>query len=149
MIDLAVANAIARELFPSEMGVKVHWGVSPIMGSGLVSDTFGVWVNSTGVRSDKGTVTAQIQVSTRLSSPEEQAGALVALRDWVRDELPRCQLTATLRMPGETNRTTYLIDVVSVGSAAAESLDAVDGSGRWIKSMAFELQFKQRIKKEV
>lgn len=146
MISLAVANAIVDDLYQGKnVGHLVHWGTSPILGTGEVAAAEGIWVNAIATDATRGTVSYQVTVSTRFSSPEVQALMMQNLRMFALERLPRCELVARMRLPDETKVTTGTFSVVTVDPPSGETFDAVDAEGHWIKSFTITMMVRQKM----
>lgn len=136
MFDLAIALLLARSGY-GEYGKDIFWNVSPVMGSGEVSKEAGIWVNGLpqDVRGDLYTDT--LTVSTRYFDPIIQAETLMDIMKYGREDFPKiCDLTLEPIVPG------FMFTHCDIKPPDAISTDAVDGEGRFVKSIHFNASYK-------
>lgn len=135
MIDLAMAMALQNESFGT-YGKDLFFGTSPVLDTGSVTNAEGIWVNANTVDISGDLYTDQITISSRHFNVIEQGRLMLRLLHFINNRLHEyCRLTC--------NPITD-IDFVSirVHPATAIDMDAIDGEGRWVKSIRFNVDYK-------
>ena len=136
MIDLAIALALERAGFGT-YGDTIFWNVSPVLQTGSVSDSYGIWVNATTVSSVADTYTDEITISTRYADELQQGITLMHLIDWVNGtRINECKLSLDPLIPD------CEFQIVQQFKSTAIDLEAVDSEGRWVKTVRFQIQYK-------
>lgn len=135
MIDLAMAMALQNEGFGT-YGKNLFFGTSPVLDTGSVTNAEGIWVNANTVDINGDLYTDQLTISSRYFDVIAQGYVMLRLLRFVNNRLHdycrlRCKPIAD-------------IDYVSirVHPATAIDMDAIDGEGRWVKSIRFNVDYK-------
>lgn len=135
MIDLAMALALQSAGFGT-YGRDIWFGTSPVLEDGSVTSNHGLWVNASTVSVQGDMYTDQITISSRYGDVIHQGIVMVNLLWWLNNILPKeCMLSCTPLV-----ELTYTS--VRSHTATAVDMDAVDGEGRWVKSIRFNLDYK-------
>lgn len=135
MIDLAMAMALQNEDFGT-YGKDLFFGTSPVLDTGSVTNAEGIWVNANTVDINGDLYTDQITISSRHFDVIEQGRLMLRLLHFVNNRFhDYCRLTCSPITD---------IDFVSirVHPATAIDMDAIDGEGRWVKSIRFNVDYK-------
>lgn len=135
MIDLAMAMALQNEDFGT-YGKNLFFGTSPVLDTGSVTNAEGIWVNANTVDINGDLYTDQITISSRYMDVIKQGRLMLRLLRFINNRLhDYCRLTC--------NPITD-IDFISirVHPATAIDMDAIDGEGRWVKSIRFNVDYK-------
>lgn len=136
MLDMAITLAMENAGL-GKYGETLWFGTSPVLSDGSVSASSGVWVNLSAGGTSRGCKTATITVSTRADDVVYQGLLDAHIHDWVDNVLPSlCVLSCRPILDFE-------YEIVTVTSSQAETLEAVDAEGRWVKSIAFDVAYKQ------
>lgn len=112
------------------------FGTSPVLDTGSVTNAEGIWVNANTVDINGDLYTDQLTVSSRYFDVIEQGKLMLRLLHFVNNRLHEyCRLTCNPIAD---------IDFVSirVHPATAIDMDAIDGEGRWVKSIRFNVDYK-------
>ncbi len=135
MIDLAVCMAL-QEAGYGVYGDTLFFGVSPVLDSGSVSSTFGLYVNSQTVDIQGDLYTDSITISSRYDDVLEQGLTMYKLLWWVNNDFrSSCSLSCEPISPLRFGH-------VRVYPCKGVDFDAIDGQGRWVKSLRFDVSYK-------
>lgn len=135
MIDLAMCVALQNEGFGT-YGKNLFFGTSPVLDTGSVTNAEGIWVNANTVDINGDLYTDQLTISSRYFDVIAQGYRMLDLLQFVNNRLHEyCRLTCNPIAD---------IDFVSirVHPATAIDMDAIDGEGRWVKSIRFNVDYK-------
>lgn len=142
MFGLGFAQRLELEGFGT-YGESVFWNTSPLLGSGLVTSDYGLWVAENGV-SDRSSqfygqlFTSEIVVSARYADPLQQALAVTRLVTFINT---RFQDTCTLLVDlGDYGQITLTVRG-DMGLAALPTLVAVDGEGLLVQETRFTVSY--------
>lgn len=135
MIDLAVLLAMQDAGF-GQYGETLWWNQSPVMQDGTVSYNEGAWVNSATVSVNGDRYTDTITITTRFGDVIKQALYLLHLMTWVNNGLINACSLSCKPLADLT------FEQVQVRKATAIDFDAIDGEGRWVKSIRFDVSYK-------
>ena len=128
MIDLAMCMTLQNEGFGT-YGKTLFFGTSPVLDTGSVTNAEGIWVNANTVDINGDLYTDQLTISSRYFDVIEQGRLMLRLLH------EYCRLTCNPIAD---------IDFVSIRvyPATAIDMDAIDGEGRWVKSIRFNVDYK-------
>lgn len=135
MIDLAMCMTLQNEGFGT-YGKTLFFGTSPVFDTGSVTNTEGIWVNASTVEIKGDLYTAQITISSRYFDVIKQGMLMLRLLHFINNRLSNyCRLTC---------KPIADIDLLSirVHPAAGSEKDAIDGEGRWVESIRFNVDYK-------
>lgn len=136
MIDLGIALLLDQAGY-GEYGKTIFWNVSPVFGSGEVSTQYGIWVNSQPIGVNGDMYTDTVTIATRYNDPLKQGEILADLMKYARDSLKDvCAISLDPYVKGFTYKS------VDIKPPAGISFDAVDGEGRWVKSLHMDVSYK-------
>lgn len=135
MIDLAMCMTLQNEGFGT-YGKTLFFGTSPVLDTGSVTNAEGIWVNANTVDVNGDLYTDQLTVSSRYFDVIEQGKLMLRLLRFINNRLhDYCQLTCD-----------PIADIdfgsIRVHPATAIDMDAIDGEGRWVKSIRFNVDYK-------
>ena len=134
MIDLAVALALQDAGF-GVYGETIFANRSPILDTGAVSSTDGIWVTATTISYNAGHYTDQITVSTRYYDAIQQGETLLRIMSWINSTLvDACTLSCEPESP-------IVFDHLDIHPASAIDLDAIDDEGRYVKSIRLNVTY--------
>ena len=136
MIDLGIALLLEQAGY-GKYGVDISWNVSPVFGSGEVSGQQGIWVNSQPISIQGDLYTDTVTIASRYNDPLKQAEVLTDLMKYARDGLKD---VCTISLDPYVKGFTY--PYVDIKPPAGISFDAVDGEGRWVKSLHMDVSYK-------
>ena len=135
MLGLAIALSLQEQGFGT-YGEDIFWNKSPVLGSGAVSSTNGLWVNSLPVSVSGDLYTDNVTVSTRFSDPLKQGMFMLQLLNLFRTQwVSTCELST--KPIGEVTFTN-----VDIQRGASVSLEAVDNEGKWVQAISFQVKYK-------
>lgn len=135
MLSLGIVMALQDAEFGA-YGETLWWNTSPVMDSGAVTDSNGIWVNSLPVSVSGDTYTDNVTISTRYADVLEQAKVINKLLYWVANDLRNvCKLSCNPILDME-------LPIVSVKPLNGASYDAVDSEGHWVISISFSVAYK-------
>ena len=135
MIDLAMCMTLQNEGFGT-YGKTLFFGTSPVLDTGSVTNAEGIWVNANTGDSNGALSTEQLTISSRYLDVIAQGYRMLDLLQFVNNRLhDYCRLTCNPIAD---------IDFLSirVHPATAIDMDAIDGEGRWVKSIRFNVDYK-------
>ena len=136
MIDLGIALLLDQAGY-GEYGKTIFWNVSPVFGSGEVSTQYGIWVNSQPIGVNGDMYTDTVTIATRYNDPLKQGEILADLMKYARDSLKDvCAISLDPYVKG------FTYENVDIKPPAGISFDAVDGEGRWVKSLHMDVSYK-------
>lgn len=136
MIDLGIALLLDQAGY-GEYGKTIFWNVSPVFGSGEVSTQYGIWVNSQPIGVNGDMYTDTVTIATRYNDPLKQGEIMVDLMKYARDSLKDvCAISLDPYVKG------FTYENVDIKPPAGISFDAVDGEGRWVKSLHMDVSYK-------
>ncbi len=136
MIDLGIALLLEQAGY-GEYGKTIFWNVSPVFGSGEVSSQYGIWVNAQAIGVNGDMYTDTVTIATRYSDALKQGEVLTDLMKYARDGLKD---VCTISLDPYVKDFTY--PYVDIKPPAGISFDAVDGEGRWVKSLHMDVSYK-------
>lgn len=135
MICLAVMLAMQDAGFGTE-GQDLFWNQSPVMNTGTVSPSQGIWVNSLPVSKTADRFTDQVTISFRFRDPLEQARTMTRFLNWLDGDAQHlCNLSCAPRIPEISYKR---VDITNVLGA---QYDTADNEGRWVTSVAFNIAY--------
>lgn len=108
-----------------------------MFGSGEVSGQQGIWVNSQPISIQGDLYTDTVTIASRYNDPLKQAEVLTDLMKYARDGLKD---VCTISLDPYVKGFTY--PYVDIKPPAGISFDAVDGEGRWVKSLHMDVSYK-------
>lgn len=134
MIDLAIALALQDAGF-GVYGETIFANRSPILDTGAVSSTDGIWVTATTISYNAGHYTDQVTISTRYYDAIQQGETLLRIMSWINSTLvDACSLSCEPESP-------IVFDHLDIHPASAIDLDAIDEEGRYVKSIHFNVTY--------
>lgn len=134
MIDLAIALAL-QDAGYGTYGETIFANRSPILDTGAVSSKDGIWVTSTTISYNAGHYTDQITISTRYYDAIQQGETLLRIMSWMNSTLvDACSLSCEPESP-------IVFDHLDIHPASSIDLDAIDGEGRYVKSIHFTVTY--------
>lgn len=135
MLDLAFALALENAGL-GKYGDTIWFGTSPVLSDGSVSADTGVWVNLTAGSANHAVKTATITISTRADDVVYQGLLDAHIHDWCDNVLPAmCELSCHPII-----ELSYRL--ISVSASQAETLEAVDSEGRWVKTITIQVSYQ-------
>lgn len=136
MIDLGIALLLDQAGY-GEYGKTIFWNISPVFGSGEVSTQYGIWVNSQPIGVNGDMYTDTVTIATRYNDPLKQGEIMADLMKYARDSLKDvCAISLDPYVKG------FTYENVDIKPPAGISFDAVDGEGRWVKSLHMDVSYK-------